>query len=275
MSNLVIKRDEESGLMVMDISEAAVGRGSEQMTSEDRSIPWFKLLQGGSPEIKTARSRVDGARPGMFYNTATGELFDGEDGSAEIVICTTERSFVEWASEANGAGFVGKHDPSSPAVREALAHSKENDLFPPQRSNGNELTDTRYLYVLVGDNLEPAVFAISSKKLKTYKDLMAKYHSWRVLNSNGKKVQPSLCMFRVKCTSFDDHAAGFDFSNLIMAPAVNNSLDDSVLSPDDPRVVAGLAVADLYDANKIKVDYAGEHEARDAEVIDVKTKDAF
>ena len=273
MSNALVKNP-ESGLVVMDLPDAVAGRGAEQLTSEDRSIAWFKLLQGGSPEIKTARCRVEGAIPGMFYNTATGELFDGEDGSAEITICTTERFFVEWGSEESGGGFVGKHSPESPHVREAIALSKQEDVWPIRRPNGNELTDTRYLYILAGESLEPAVFAISSKKLKTYKDFMARYHPWRVETPSGKKVQPALCMVRIKCTSFDDHAQGHDFSNLIMEPAVYNDLNASILSLDDPRVVAGLQVADQFDASNIKVDYAGEREAsvKDAEIVN---KEAF
>lgn len=263
MSDLAL--DQETGLVVADYSADQSGRGSEQLTSEDRTIPWLKLLQGGSPEIKTARTRIPGASPGMFYHTASGELFDGEDG-AEITICTTERYFVEWAGE--GGGFVGKHDPASPVVREALAYSKQEDIFPPVRPNGNELTDTRYLYVLAGRALEPAVFAISSKKMKTYKDLMAKYHNWRVLNSKGEKVQPPLCSLRVRCRSFDDHAKGHDFQNLILEPAVDGDMNKSLLPPDDPRVKIGLQVVEDFEQSRIKVDYAGERDAKDADIDD-------
>ena len=264
----------ETGLVVMDIPDAVAGRGTEQMTSEDRAIAWLKLLQGGNPEIKTARSRVEGAVPGCFYNTASGDLFNGEDG-VEITICTTERSFVEWASEDTGGGFVGKHAPGSPVVREAIRFSREQDIWPIQRENGNELTDTRYLYVLAGESLEAAVFAVSSKKLKTYKALMARHHNWRVEGSDGKKKQPALCMLRIKFTSFDDSAGGFDFSNLIMEPAVNNDLNASILPVDDPRVVVGLQVAQDFDNSKIKVDYEGERGAKDVEVIKEGTKAAF
>ena len=267
-----LAKNPETGMVIMDIPDELDGLGTEQLTSEDRSIAWFKLLQGGNPEIKTARCRVEGAIPGMFYNTATGELFDGEDGSAEITICTTERYFVEWGSEESGGGFVGKHSPESPIVREAIAYSKQEDIWPIQRPNGNELTDTRYLYVLAGKSLDPAVFAISSKKLRTYKDLMADHYKCRVETPSGEKKQPPLCSVLVKCTSFDDVGQGHDFKNLIMEPAINNDIHDSLLPLDDPRVVAGIKVVEQFKASSIKVDYAGE---RNAEVIDVKAKSAF
>jgi hypothetical protein len=157
-------------------------------------------------------------------------------------------------------------------VREAIAFSKERDLFPPQRPNGNELTDTRYLYILAGESLEPAVFAVSSTKLKTYKNLMARYHNWRVVNSKGDKVQPPLAALRIKLTSYDDVAGGHDFMNLTMEPAVGNDLNSSMLAPNDERLQIALKVVDDFDASRIKVDYAAERVAkeptRDAEVFD-------
>lgn len=265
MTNDLLKRD-ENGLVVMDIPSELAGRGTEQLTSEDRTIARLKLLQGSSPEIKSSRTRVQGASPGMFYNTATGELFN----EVEILICTTERVFIEWAPESQGGGFVGKHEPSSPAVREAIAHSKQNDIWPIKRPNGNELQDTRCLYVLAGDGVDPAVFSISSKKLKTYKNLMARIHNFRVVNSKGERVQPALCQHRIKCSSFDDSSKGHDFSNLTMEPAVDNDLAQSLLPFDDPLVKIGLQVADDFDNSRLKVDYAAERESDDNDVIDVK-----
>ena len=266
-TELAIKRDEETGLVVMDIPSELAGRGTEQLTSEDRSIAWLKLLQGGSPEIKSSRTRVEGASPGMFYNSATGDLFN----DVEITICTTERQFTEWTPEDKGGGFVGKHDAASPIVREAIAYSKQEDIWPIRRPNGNELIDTRYLYVLAGEATEAAVFAISSKKLKTYKNLMARIHNFRVLNSAGERVQPPLCAIRILCSSFDDSAKGHDFSNLTLEPAVDNDLAKSLLPMDDPRVKIGLQVADDFDNSRLKVDYAGERDSSDNnEVIDVK-----
>ena len=269
---LAIKRDEETGLVVMDIPSEFEGIGSEQLGADDRTVPWFKILQGGSPEIKSANSRVEGAQPGMFYNSATGDLFSGDEG-VEITICTTERKFVEYAPKDKGGGFIGKHEPGSPVVREAEAHSKLNDIWPIERPNKNRIVDTRYLYVLVGDCLEPAVMAISSSKLKnfknSYKEKMSIYHRCRVKNSNGDKVKPPLCMIRFIVKSFDDVGKGEDFSNLKMFFAVDDNINKSIRSFDDPIVKLGIQVAEDFNNSNIQVDYAEERVDSD-EVIDVK-----
>ena len=48
--------------------------GFEQMDQDDFALPFLRILTNMSPEI----GEVDGASPGMIYNSVTGELFDGK-----------------------------------------------------------------------------------------------------------------------------------------------------------------------------------------------------
>jgi hypothetical protein len=50
--------------------------GFEQMDQDDFALPFLRILTNMSPEI----GEVDGASPGMIYNSVTGELFDGKKG---------------------------------------------------------------------------------------------------------------------------------------------------------------------------------------------------
>ena len=73
------------------------GMGLENIDKEDLALPFLKLLQSGSYETKKKHAKyVDGAEPGMFYNTVTKKLYDGEKG-IEVVPVYYKMTYPEWA----------------------------------------------------------------------------------------------------------------------------------------------------------------------------------
>jgi hypothetical protein len=73
--------------------------GFEQMDQDDFALPFLRILTNMSPEI----GEVDGASPGMIYNSVTGELFDGKKG-VQVIPCTYIRQYIEWAPRGSGSG---------------------------------------------------------------------------------------------------------------------------------------------------------------------------
>ncbi len=66
-----LKKEEQS----LDLEQYA-GQGFENTTSQDLPTPFLNVLQSNSPQIDEDDERyVEGAKAGMFYNTAAGELF--------------------------------------------------------------------------------------------------------------------------------------------------------------------------------------------------------
>jgi len=59
-----------------------LGAGFEDTTTEDFAMPFLGILQDLSPAVKDGI--VEGAKIGMFINTATNELYDGEKGIRAI-----------------------------------------------------------------------------------------------------------------------------------------------------------------------------------------------
>lgn len=56
---------------------ADAGAGLEHVESRYLIIPHLRLLQSGSPQAKRSDpAYVEGAREGLFINTASGELFE-------------------------------------------------------------------------------------------------------------------------------------------------------------------------------------------------------
>ena len=77
--------------------EADAKIGLENMDQDDLALPFLKLLQNSSDETKKKHaSYVDGAEPGMFYNTVTKKLYDGAKG-IEVIPCYYKLTFPEWA----------------------------------------------------------------------------------------------------------------------------------------------------------------------------------
>ena len=60
------------------------------MGQEDFALPFLKLLTNTSPEV----GEIDGALPGMIYNSVTGELYDGKKGIT-VVPCAYIRQYIE------------------------------------------------------------------------------------------------------------------------------------------------------------------------------------
>lgn len=141
----------------------AEDRGND-FTAKDLSIPFLRILQAMSPQVKKREgSYVQGAEPGMFYNTATGALYSGEDGVLFVPACY-ERRITEWKPRAAGGGLVKDHG-TNEAV---LAHTQRNEMGRDVLPSGNEIVTAGmyYGYVVNGSDVAPAVLSLSGTQLK-------------------------------------------------------------------------------------------------------------
>ena len=69
----------KSNTAVATMFEADAFAGLENVKSESVALPILKLLQNGSGEAqKRNQNYVEGAEPGMFLNTVTKKLYDGD-----------------------------------------------------------------------------------------------------------------------------------------------------------------------------------------------------
>ena len=72
-SDLTVKK--QAGVPSNSLFEADAKLGLENMDQDDLALPFLKLLQNSSDETKKKHSSyVEGAEPGMFYNTVTKKL---------------------------------------------------------------------------------------------------------------------------------------------------------------------------------------------------------
>jgi hypothetical protein len=68
-----------------DLGEDA-GAGTEDMRMEEQLTPFLRILQKGSPQVdEESPEHMPGAKPGMLFDTATQETYDGKAGVQVLV----------------------------------------------------------------------------------------------------------------------------------------------------------------------------------------------
>ena len=177
---------------------ALAGGGLEEVTSEDVQIPFLRVLQALSPQIKKSDpAYIKGAEQGGIFNTVTKKFWNGDDGV--IVIPTYfQKKLLEFVPRSEGGGFVGEINPKNlPKI------VKENGM--EMLENGNELVRTAQHYVkIVHDDgtLENAIVDMKKTQLKKSREWvsimgMFKYPKEAGQNLVGKTMDSWYNMFRL------------------------------------------------------------------------------
>ena len=92
MNNVTTKTN--AGALSTNIFEADANAGSQNMTQEDLALPFLKVLGQLSPEVNKMNEKfIEGAEPGMIFNTVTNQLFDGKKG-VDVIPVFYERKYV-------------------------------------------------------------------------------------------------------------------------------------------------------------------------------------
>ena len=161
--------------------EEYAGQGLEDISSEDRGLPFFEILQPLSPEVE----EIEGAQAGKIINKATKELYD----SLRFVPACRQHVYTEWVPRDAGGGLVATYELTDPVVQAARSKQRVGKHVLP---NGNELIETFYLYGLVlddDDNPTPAVISFTSTKISAYKTLTTRADSLMFRTKDGRKLK--------------------------------------------------------------------------------------
>lgn len=151
---------------VATMFEADSFAGLQNVKSESVALPILKLLQNGSGEAqKRNQNYVEGAEPGMFLNTVTKKLYDGDKGIM-VIPCHYKLEYQEWADYGTGSGRPENiFDDESDILTKTEKDSMGKDRLP----NGNYILTVGQHYVLVlSENgaAETALISLSSSQGK-------------------------------------------------------------------------------------------------------------
>ena len=156
------------------------GMGLENVDKGDLALPFLKLLQSGSDETKKKHAKyVEGAEAGMFYNTVTKKLYNGEKG-IEVIPVFYRMTYPEWAPFEKREGRP-IHNDRGPGV---MSKVTQNDRNKDMLDNGNEIIKTANHFVIInGERPEKALMKMKSTQLKVSRQ-------WNSLMENEVEVDP-------------------------------------------------------------------------------------
>ena len=183
-TDVAVKKENAVALTSMFEEDAL--SGFEGMNQDDFALPFLRLLTNTSPEV----GEVDGAMPGMIYNTVTGDLYDGKKG-IEVVPCAYVRQYIEWAPRGSGSGApVAMYPATSDVLSRTHREPGDNKDY---LDNGNYIENTANHYVMVirdDGTPEPALISMKSTQLKKSRKWNSMMQSVKVSGKNGLFTPP-------------------------------------------------------------------------------------
>jgi hypothetical protein len=157
----------EAGLpaAMLDTFLEDAGAGTENFTQDDLQIPFLRVLQPVSPELKKKNDKyIDGAEQGDMFNTVTRQFWKAENG-VRVIPCGFVKKYLEFTPYEDGGGFHGELAANSPSVLNAKREGNK-EIMP----NGNELVVSAQHYVMIEDpetgGWQTAILDMKSSNLK-------------------------------------------------------------------------------------------------------------
>lgn len=181
-NEVAVKENQLPMAMMADMA-ADAGMGLEGADKDSFAIPFIAMLQGLSPQLET----VDGAKPGLFINTITNELYK----EVMVVPCAYQRRYLRWAPRDAGGGYKGDYSPIDVETGKLLNVERSED--GKLRIDGDELKDTRNHFVLVESSTgvwQPALLSLSSTQIKKSKRWMSLIQGIELRTPQGKAFTP-------------------------------------------------------------------------------------
>ena len=173
-------------LAILSDLEQDAGAGFDGMTQDDYALPFLRLLTNTSPEV----GEIDGALPGMIYNSVTGQLYDGKKGIS-VIPCAYVRQYIEWAPRGSGSGApIHIYPSTSDILSRTHREPGENKDY---LDNGNYIENTANHYVMVLDGNgvpHPALIVMKSTQLKKSRKWNSMMMSMKLPGKNGLFTPP-------------------------------------------------------------------------------------
>ena len=202
--------------------DAAKGLG--KIGQEDLALPFLKILGQLSPEVNKRDGKyVEGAEPGMIYNSVSGELYDGVKG-IDVIPCFYKLEYIEWKDRGEGLGApVNIYDSSSDIMSKTTPDANYKDRLP----NGNYIDKTASHFVIItGDSPSTALISIKSTQLKISRKWNSMMSGIKMKGANGMFTPASFShVYRLKTTQMsNDKGTWFGWEVSKVGPVTDQSL---------------------------------------------------
>ena len=204
--------------------DAAKGLGT--IGQEDLALPFLKILGQLSPEVNKRDGKyVEGAEPGMIFNSVSGELYDGVKG-IDVIPCFYKLEYIEWKDRGEGLGApIAIYDSSSDIMSKTKPDANYKDRLP----NGNHIEKTASHFVIVsGDSPSTALISMKSTQLKISRKWNSMMSGIKMKGANGMFTPASFShIYKLKTTQMsNDKGTWFGWEVSKVGPVTDKGLYD-------------------------------------------------
>lgn len=196
-SDVVVKDDKMSLTItnVVDDAEAAelekLAQDNRGFTSDELPTPFIKVLQPLSPAVQEGNVlQVPGAKPGMFLNTMTNDLYDGKAG-INVVAIYHHNNVTEWIPRGMGGGLVKNWQEDAGWMNNC--DPAQRNEFNPITRDGHTIVKAKMFWVYQVDvetgAYLPGLFNFTSTKLSTAKHWSSLLMLDHLVTAAGQRVK--------------------------------------------------------------------------------------
>ena len=204
--------------------EEDAAKGLGKIGQEDLALPFLKILGQLSPEVNKRDGKyVEGAEPGMIFNSVSGELYDGVKG-IDVIPAFYKLEYIEWKDRGEGPGApVAIYDSSSDVMSKTKPDANYKDRLP----NGNYIEKTASHFVIInGDSPSTALISMKSTQLKISRKWNSMMSGIKLKGQNGLFTPASFShIYRLKTTQMsNDKGTWFGWEVSKVGPITDQSL---------------------------------------------------
>ena len=222
--------EKKSAGLPTNIFEDDAAKGLGAIGQEDLALPFLKILGQLSPEVNKRDGKyVEGAEPGMIYNSVSGELYDGVKG-INVIPCFYKLEYIEWKDRGEGLGApIAIYDSSSDIMSKTKPDANYKDRLP----NGNYIEKTASHFVIVsGDSPSTALISMKSTQLKISRKWNSMMSGIKMKGANGMFTPASFShIYKLKTTQMsNDKGTWFGWEVSKVGPVTDKGLYDQAKS---------------------------------------------
>ena len=222
--------EKKSAGLPSNMFEGDAAKGLGAIGQEDLALPFLKILGQLSPEVNKRDGKyVEGAEPGMIFNSVSGELYDGVKG-IDVIPCFYKLEYIEWKDRGEGPGApVAIYDSSSDIMSKTKPDANYKDRLP----NGNYIEKTASHFVIVsGDSPSTALISMKSTQLKISRKWNSMMSGIKMKGANGMFTPASFShIYKLKTTQMsNDKGTWFGWEVSKVGPVTDKGLYDQAKS---------------------------------------------
>ena len=222
--------EKKSAGLPSNIFEDDAAKGLGTIGQEDLALPFLKIVGQLSPEVNKRDGKyVEGAEPGMIYNSVSGDLYDGVKG-IDVIPCFYKLEYIEWKDRGEGPGApVAIYDSSSDIMSKTKPDANYKDRLP----NGNYIEKTASHFVIVsGDSPSTALISMKSTQLKISRKWNSMMSGIKMKGANGMFTPASFShIYKLKTTQMqNDKGTWFGWEVNKVGPVTDKGLYDQARS---------------------------------------------